>query len=57
MYAPMYNVIVRIIRMTKLRVDIWLLRIPINGKRIWFWYETAVAAPADASELRNRKQF
>ena len=31
-----------------------LLRIP-NGKRIWFWYETAT--PADASELRNRKQF
>ena len=28
------------------------LRIP-NGKRIWFWYETA---PSDASELRNRKQ-
>ena len=31
-----------------------LLRIP-NGKRIWFWYETA-PAPVDASELKNRKQ-
>ena len=29
-----------------------LLCIP-NGKRIWFWYETA---PADASKLRIRKQ-
>ena len=34
-----------------------LLRIP-SGKRIWFWYETAaLAAPADASELKNLKQF
>ena len=34
-----------------------LLRIP-NGKRIWFWYKTAPAAPApaDANYLRIRKQ-
>ena len=32
----------------------YLLRIP-NGKRIWFWYETALAA--DASYLRIRKQY
>ena len=33
-----------------------LLRIP-NGKRIWFWYDTAEVEAADANYFRICKQY